>query len=191
MFNPERGIKEVIFEILKQDGKSISALSRELKEHGYSTHRLILTGYLRALTDLNILREKDVPPAKLYVPVKGKDQDFYEIVGKTARDIAPPEMADELILFALSRICRRPIFHEELKKAGIQDLPPNIKASNEDRLEAKRVLQRSGFKVPDSQFAYLPLSETNDLFYDLVLSMLINSYGVGFLVRETKQTKLL
>src|SRR5512133_2083741 len=124
MFNPEKALKDNIFDILKNDGKSISALSRELEERGISLHRLILTGYLRALTDYNYLREKEVPPAKVYVPVKGKEKDIYDYVGENSRKICIGVESALLVLYTLCHLFHRPIFFDELKKAGVRDPPP-------------------------------------------------------------------
>jgi hypothetical protein len=55
-----------LLELLEGRQLSISGLSRELKAGGIDEHRLILTGYLRALRDLNILAEIEVPPSKIY-----------------------------------------------------------------------------------------------------------------------------
>ena len=52
-------------------------------------NRLLLTGYLRALTDLKMLKEKNVPPAKIYIPIKGKEQDIYQMIGEKARELVP------------------------------------------------------------------------------------------------------
>ena len=84
MFHPDRDLKQVIITTLSEEGRSISYLSRELKKQGFDMHRLTLTGYLRAMTDLNILKEKDVPPAKIYTPVKGKERDIYLKVAEDA-----------------------------------------------------------------------------------------------------------
>ncbi len=190
MFHPEKGFKEVIFEILRSDGKSISALSRELEERGYVIHRLILTGYLRALTDLNILKEKEVPPSKVYIPVKGKEKDVYEIIGEKVRQMVPPEEADDLILFSLSRMCKRPIFIDELRKAGVKGQPSGRQVSPEERQEAKRVLMRAGFKIPENNAAYLPTKEMDAQYQELLGSMVTDYLEMAYLVRETKQLKL-
>ncbi|WNY26704.1 hypothetical protein MsAm2_04770 [Methanolapillus ohkumae] len=56
-----------IFDLLK-DGRqlSISGITRELKKRGIHEHRLIVTGYLRALNDLKRLNEFDLSPSKIY-----------------------------------------------------------------------------------------------------------------------------
>ncbi|WP_019176930.1 hypothetical protein [Methanomassiliicoccus luminyensis] len=191
MFHPERDLREIIYEILKADGKSISALSRDLEAQGISIHRLILTGYLRALTDLNILKEKDVPPAKVYVPARPKEKDVYEIIGDGSRKVAGGTEADKLALYALGKLFRRPIFIDELRRAGVRD-PVGRQASPEERADAKKTLQKSGMKVPDSSPAFV--AEDNGApgkFEDLLSATIIELLDVSFLVRETKQTKLL
>ena len=55
-----------LLELLEGRQLSISGLSRELKAGGIDEHRLVLTGYLRALRDLKILDEVEVPPSKIY-----------------------------------------------------------------------------------------------------------------------------
>lgn len=191
MFNPDKALKENIFDILKNDGKSISALSRDLEERGISIHRLILTGYLRALTDYNYLKEKDVPPAKVYVPVKGRDKDVYEVIGESCRRIESGPDADLFILFSLNRLFRRPVFFEELRKAGVRDIPSSKLVGTTERQEAKKFIQRSGLKVGDINLLYK--HDDPDLipkYEDLLAMVLCDLMSFSSLVRDTKQTKL-
>ena len=190
MFNPDRALKDHIFDILKNDGMSISALSRELESRGINLHRLILTGYLRALTEYNYLKEKEVPPAKVYIPVKGRDKDVYEVVGDFSRDMVGVD-ADLLILFTLNRLFHRPVFFEEMRKAGIRDMLPGTQVNYEERQEAKKLLQKAGIKIQDMNLAYyyddpamLPR------FEELLAAILCNNLGFSNLIRETKQTRL-
>ena len=44
-----------VMELLNGRRLSISGLTRELKAEGIEEHRLVLTGYLRALRDLELL----------------------------------------------------------------------------------------------------------------------------------------
>ncbi|NLO31154.1 MAG: hypothetical protein GX120_11915, partial [Methanosarcina mazei] len=46
-----------VMELLNGRRLSISGLTRELKAEGIEEHRLVLTGYLRALRDLELLDE--------------------------------------------------------------------------------------------------------------------------------------
>ncbi len=192
MFSPEEDLRRVVFEILGGDGKSISALSRELEARGYVLHRLILTGYLRALTDLRVLKERAVPPAKIYIPVKSLEQDIYELVGQKVREMVEGENADALILYLLYRLLRRPVFYDELKRAGITGQPPGRQASSEERQDAKRVLVRAGFKIPDSSKAYLIEGEgLREASAQVLEAIMIEMLNAAHLVRETTQTKLL
>ncbi len=191
MFNPDKALKENIFDILKNDGKSISALSRDLEERGISIHRLILTGYLRALTDYNYLKEKEVPPAKVYVPVKGKEKDIYEVIGEFCRKIESGPDADLLILFSLNRLFRRPVFFEELRKAGVRDMPSSKQVGVQERQEAKKFIQRAGLKVSDMNLVYLHDDPSLVPKYEELLAMVLcDLMSFSSLVRDTKQMKL-
>ena len=191
MFHPERDLRVVILDLLKEDGKSISAISRELKGRGFDLHRLILTGYLRAMTDLNVLREREVPPSKIYVPVKGKERDIYEMIGGKVRELfGEDEHSDAVILFSLNRLFKRPIFFDELIKAGAKT-PAGREATKEERQEAKLALTKSGYRIPDSSKAYLIEDEALEREYlDLLARILLEAFDAGVLVKETKQTRL-
>ena len=191
MFHPERDLKFVILELLTDDGRSISSLSRELEKNGYELHRLILTGYLRALTDQHVLKEKDVPPAKIYMPIKGRQKDIYDVINEAAHNLAEGRRAEELSLYAMWRLFKRPIFADELARAGVSGETRGRQATQEERQEAKKVLIRSGFKIPDSSRAYVP--EANDLGADyqtLLETIVAAQLDISYLVRETKQIKL-
>ncbi|EQD57979.1 hypothetical protein B1A_11017, partial [mine drainage metagenome] len=60
----QQGIKEMIVKELQKSEKSISGLQKALMEQGYSFHRLVLTGYLRAMVDVGILSEKEIKPSR-------------------------------------------------------------------------------------------------------------------------------
>lgn len=192
MFNPDKLMRDTILEILRTDGMSISALSRALEEKGISIHRLILTGYLRALTDLNELKEKEVPPAKIYIPVKSKEKDVYELVGEHARDICSGKDADQLIVYSLNRLFKRPVFLEELKHAGVTSPMSFRQAEGDERNEAKRILKRLNFKVPDTSPAFVadPIDDAF-AFENLLCSIMCEKLDYAALVMESKQTKLI
>jgi len=190
MFHPDRDLKQTIISMLSEDGKSISNLSKELKKQGFDMHRLILTGYLRALSDLNILKEKEVPPAKVYTAVKGKEKDIYIRIAEHARAISP-EQAGELTLYALHRLFRRPIFREELERAGVLELSPGVQAKEEEIADARKFMLKAGFKVPTSSKAYVPLNdELEGAFQGLLMQMVVTESESAYLVKETKQSKL-
>ncbi len=133
-----------LLELLEGRQLSISGLSRELKAEGIDEHRLILTGYLRALRDLEILEEFEVPPSKIYaLPERDKELspekgiEHVSETGKEVRFTEPPEQEDiysifrtQLIkidldfkipvgVYVISRLFERPCFRRELKLIGI------------------------------------------------------------------------
>jgi hypothetical protein len=133
-----------LFELLEGRQLSISGLSRELKAGGIDEHRLILTGYLRALRDLNILEEFEVPPSKIYaLPEKNKEslpEKIEEPFPEKGKERKPPEPSDSEDIYSIfrtqllkidldlripvgvyvvSRLFERPCFRRELKLIGI------------------------------------------------------------------------
>jgi len=190
MFHPDRDLKQIIISMITEDGRSISYLSRELKKQGFDMHRLTLTGYLRAMTDLNILKEKDVPPAKIYTPIKGKERDIYLKIVEQAR-ITAPEKGAELALYTLYKLFKRPIFREELERAGILDASPGVQARDDEIAEARKFMHKAGFKIPTSSKAYVPMNDDlESLYQDMLVQMIITDAEAIYLVRETKQTRL-
>jgi hypothetical protein len=194
MFHPDKEFRLILLETLGEEGKSISALSKALNDRGVKVNRIMLAGYLRALTDMRIVREKEVPPSKIFIPIKGEAPDIYSTIGEMARRMHPEReaFADELILLCLCRVFHRAVFQQELERAGVKGVSPGRVATSEERNESRRVLQKAGItRIPDSQKAYV--SDRNDLQVEasvLLEDMLVEFMGVGYLVRETTQTKL-
>src|SRR5512136_510305 len=81
MFSPEKDLKELVLEVLKKDQMSISGVCRELNSKGVKLHRLELSGYLKALADMNVLKEKDIRPSKVFSPSASRDLNLYELIG--------------------------------------------------------------------------------------------------------------
>jgi hypothetical protein len=137
-----------LLELLEGRQLSISGLSRELRAEGIDEHRLILTGYLRALRDLNVLEEIEVPPSKIYyLPEKLEDYLPNNLSEKTEETPSgktkerkypePPDSGDIYSIFrtqllkidlelripvgvyVISRLFERPCFRRELKLIGI------------------------------------------------------------------------
>ena len=190
MFHPDRDLKQIIISMLSEDGRSISYLSRELKKQGFDMHRLTLTGYLRALSDMNVLKEKDVPPAKIYTPIKGKERDIYLKVAEQSKILALDKYP-ELTLYTLYKLFKRPIFKEELERAGIFEFSPGVQAKEEEIADARKFMQKTGFKIPTSSKAYVPMNEDlEDMFHILLVQMLVSDSECSYLVKETKQAKL-
>ena len=186
MFNPDKDFGRVLMECLGRDGISISALAKELESKGFKHHRLILTGYLRAMTDMGHLKERDIPPSKIYQVSKQLPDSIYEQVGKACRKVSRDP--DELILFTLFKIFRRPVFDSELKASGV-NRPIGKEVTEEEITEAKKILRRAGNTV-SGQNAVIPSSDLTDQVQDVLIAVLLDSTESRHLIAETKQSKL-
>jgi len=139
-----------IYDLLK-DGRqlSISGVTRELKARNLNEHRLIVTGYLRALHDLDHLNEFDLSPSKIYTlkntnsvgtfPKSGASGAFnafsaaaskktafgfsgfeiYSMVGEKISKMTPTAVRLETAVYIFSTLFDRPCFESELGAAGI------------------------------------------------------------------------
>ena len=187
MFNPEKDLARIIIECLGTDGLSISSLDEKLYEKGIRDHRLILTGYLRAMNDLGYLQMRDVPPAKIYLPAKRLPENIYQAVGRLSRAKSGID-ADELILFSLWKFFRRPIFESELKLAGTFR-PVGHAVDPPQAEESRKLLKKAGNVVPSGN-AYVPVKEYPDEFDDIMTTICLDSLDSWHLVQQTKQTTL-
>ncbi len=187
MFNPEKDFNRMVIEALGKDGKSISALAKELEKLGIKHHRLILTGYLRAMTDLSLLREKDVPPSKIYIPLRGPPESIYRAIERSVDRHS--DRPDEAVLYVMHRLFRRPIFEAELKLAGVTRVDARP-ADTAALAECRRMMKRNGNTV-SSEIAYEPTHEFPEVYHEVLADMLLDSKDSRHLVMETRQTRLL
>ncbi len=111
---------DAILPMLTGNLKSISAISRSLKDAGEDSHRLILTGYLRAMRDLGVLKEVDMPPSKLYTyeggVIKG---DLYSLLADKVKNISEDIQAPSAIMI-INTLLERPCFEHELREIGVK-----------------------------------------------------------------------
>jgi hypothetical protein len=187
MFNPDKDFNRILMECLGRDGISISALAKELESKGFKHHRLILTGYLRAMTDMGHLKERDVPPSKIFQVSKTLPDSIYEQIGKAGRKVSNDP--DELILSTLFKIFKRPVFESELRSAGVSR-PIGRPVAEEELTEVKKILRRAGNTI-SGQNAVIPAADMADKVQDVLITMLLDSTGSRHLTAETKQSKLI
>lgn len=122
-----------IYDLLK-DGRqlSISGITRELKSRDFNEHRLIVTGYLRALKDMDCLNEFDLSPSKIYTLKEDKNAggfvrtkkevktvDVYGLVGEKLSKMTSAATKIETAVYIFMTLFDRPCFESELNAAGI------------------------------------------------------------------------
>ena len=191
MFSPEKDMKELVLEILKKDAASISGVSRELAERGVKLHRLELTGSLKALADMNVLKEKDIKPAKVFSLSSTREKNLYELIGQASANNALT--ADEratLASYSLQKLFKRAVFDMEVRRCGLDGLVDGRRASQEERAEAKVVLSRMGYKIPNSDVPIIVEKDLDQQFLSVLAEVVIERFNARSFVKETVQTKL-
>jgi hypothetical protein len=191
MFSPEKDMKELVLEVLKKDAASISGVSRELAERGVKLHRLELTGYLKALADMNVLKEKDIKPAKVLSLSSTREKNLYELIGQSSANNALT--ADEratLASYCLQKLFKRAVFDMEVRRCGLDGLVDGRRASQEERAEAKIVLSRMGYKIPNSDVPIIVEKDLDQQFLSVLAEVVIERFNARSYVKETVQTKL-
>lgn len=150
-------LKENIISELVEEEKSISGLQKSLELRGVNTHRLVLTGYLKALVDVGILREKEIKPSRIYSVQSVPGKDLYEIVGMASRRMSREEAGDHA-LELLYYLFNRPVFVREIERCDV-DLPRNYKTVvPARRLEYISRLNEQGIKIPQNNMMMEPSS---------------------------------
>jgi len=195
MFIPDDSFKSKIFEELEKGDKSISTLHRALTESGQKVHRLVLTGYLKAMEEMGILSSREFPPSKVYSISSTAEKDIYETVKEISLrdDIVPKEARSEIVLYFLQKLLKRPIFESELVRAGVDKEPEMFasKIANEERLDLKKLLARRGIKLPLKEQAFTIKEVNYDKEYDMMLQQaFLTKFKASTLAIDTKQTKL-
>lgn len=144
----------VIINMLKERQLSISSISRQLKSEGYDQHRLIITGYLRALYDTGYLIEQEIPPSKVYsYNHMGQETDLYRILEDRLKDV-DPEYRYPVVVYILTSLLNRPCFKYELSLIGITpQSSPYVRESRNERLKEFRE-DISRFDIPEGDKAY-------------------------------------
>lgn len=190
-------------EILEGKQLSISAITRELKEVGISEHRLVMTGYLRALRDLKKLSEIDIPPSKVYIKIDAKENalpDIYSLLGRETRHLEQ-EFALPVAVYVITNVLDRPVFKEELQKVGFSSKNINdclsrsgraIKESRNENLK-EYTASITRIAIPASDPAYEADQLSPELLRHanhLLLKMLKLSVDISGLTPRTKKTTI-
>ncbi len=186
----QEDFKRTILETLGKEGKSISALAKDLEKSGYKIHRLIITGYLRALSDMQIVKEKDIPPSKVYTPINSHDDNVYSRAYQAAKETCADP--DKRTLQMLHSLLRRPVFESELRLAGV-DIIKGKKIEPEHLMELRTSMpKRLKMRFHATDSAYMPDEEMSLEDYARALEAMTSSLTQSrHLVLDTKQSKLI
>ncbi|WP_340820489.1 hypothetical protein [Methanolobus sp. WCC4] len=192
----------LINDILKGRQLSISGVTRELKDKGIDEHRLVMTGYLRALKDLRKLNEVEIPPSKVYSIVEAEQtetDDLYSLISEHLRSI-DPDLMIPVAAYVLSRTLDRPVFKEEFTKVGLSAKSLTDHLSSTDctlRLTDKNPKEYTTGITKIKVAAGEPAYELNDVNADilkhsncLLLRIVRSSVDLVGLVPKTKPTSL-
>ncbi len=176
--------------ILANKQMSISSIARELKKNGYDHHRLILTGYLRALHDMGYLDEIDIPPSIVYT-LKIQKRDIYSIVKEHLKDIDISER-QEIAVFILSSLFHRPCFRYELGLLGIEAMKTKtVKESKDPRLREHRE-SVTRIKIPHDDPAF-EISNDSEIIHrgnEVLVGIVNELIDLDGLKAKFQQTKL-
>ncbi len=173
-FDDDQSLKEKIINELNIEEKSISGLQKSLENNGVNHHRLYLTGYLKALVDVGLLKEKEIKPARIYSPIYRESKDIYDYTGRVSR-IFDEETSGDSALLILYTLFSRPIFMREIERCNV-DLPRSYrKVVSQRRADYIKKLQDTGIKIPQNNMMVEPmhreLSQVINFLKDIIVSM--------------------
>ncbi|MBM4247891.1 MAG: hypothetical protein FJ149_00300 [Euryarchaeota archaeon] len=192
MFIGDRTLRAAVLRQLGEQDKSISRLARDLEKEGMRLHRLVLAGYLQALAESGLLREKDIPPSKVYSLSATPLSDIYESLGERLRAAEKRrDRRSRMGVFLLQRLFRRPVFYEELRRMGLSAPKRYRSVAAEERAEARRLLESAGIAVPAQDPCYRVSEDFSADLYDLLSDELLERSNLRSLRLETKQVKLI
>jgi len=187
----EKKLGEIILDLIKTDPKSISGITRELNETGYNFHKLVVTGYLHALDDFGYVRQRDLPPSKIYYKTTPHKKDIYESIGEKVSDLDLSKRNQILVaLYIFQRLFHRPIFRNELTRCGFTaDFEPPA-ADPERTAEARKSLAKAGVKISRKEPAFETEITYEHHFQDIMLEILSEQFGIKRMSDEGTQIKL-
>lgn len=191
MFSPEKHLKEIIVEETRAEALSISGLVRRLKSRGINIHRLVLTGYLKALADTGVIREKPVPPSKIYMPVGPKELNIYQAIANACQEAGFDERkGTAAAVYTLQMLFSRPVFRRELLEMKMNETPELKLAPPAMVAESRRILAKAGYRIPDSEAAYIVEGNYDREVKQILASAVAQAFRLSSLSLTTHQLTL-
>lgn len=182
----------ILTKVMANKQMSISSIARELKKNGYDQHRLILTGYLRALHETGYMEEIDIPPSKVYVLKPGMKRDVYSIVKEHLKDIDISERLG-IAVFILTSLFHRPSFKYELELLGIEARKTETVKESKDALLNEHRMAITRIKIPVDDPAFEMNGDTTEiqlLGNKVLIDIIKDLIDLDGLKAKSQQTKL-
>ncbi len=174
----EREKYKLILNEIKGEEKSITGIQKSLEKKGINMHRLVLTGYLNAMVELGILKEKEIKPAKIFTFVEQSRKDIYFIVGESMKKFDDNNSGYNTLL-VLNYLFDRPVFTKEIEKCNVNLPKTGFKTVNSKyRDEYIKKLLDADIIIPQSSLLYEPVEKDNSLLSKLITLIIYNEYDV-------------
>ena len=120
---------KLILNEINGEEKSITGIQKSLEDKGINMHRLVLTGYLNAMVELGMLKEKAIKPARIFSYTGQNKHDIYSIVGSTMKKMDEQNSGYNSLL-VLYYLFERPIFTRELEKCNVNIPAKDVRTIN-------------------------------------------------------------
>ena len=189
-FEDTKRYKLILNEINGEE-KSITGIQKSLEEKGINMHRLVLTGYLNAMVELGILREREIKPARIFSFVGQNKQDIYSIIGSNMKKFDEGNAGYNSLL-VLHYLFERPIFIRELEKCNVVIPSKSIKyVESRYRADYIKKLGEANIKIAPSSVLIEPIDADKISITKLLNYILYNEYDIKkYTVVNTSQKTL-
>lgn len=198
VFQERARLKDLIVAILEEEETaSISGIQKRLTKHGEDLHRLVVTGYLRALADTGVLEARSLPPSKVYRLKAGPARrGIHDEAGRAVATRDLPHGTEARVLVALlARLFHRPVFKAEVERAGLEPLGLTPwEVETKDRQSARQRATQAGIDLPHNNPAYYPPeaidAEVRTHIEEILVELVIKGYNAQAFVQRGKQITL-
>lgn len=182
---------KLILNEINGEEKSITGIQKSLEDKGINMHRLVLTGYLNAMVELGMLKEKAIKPARIFSYTGQNKHDIYSIVGSTMKKM-DEENAGYNSLLVLYYLFERPVFTRELEKCNVNIPAKDVRTINSQyRNEYIKKLGELNIKIPPSSVLLEPVDFDKTGVTKLLNYILSNEYDLKkYMIVNTNQKTL-
>ncbi|MCL4323317.1 MAG: hypothetical protein M1498_02575 [Candidatus Thermoplasmatota archaeon] len=166
-------VQSQIIQILKKDERSISGIKSDLEGVGLKLHRLTLSGYLSAMVEAEILKVKEIKPAKVYSLNQKGTVSLYRKIGKAIKETFSENHGDICLSF-LYYTFQRPIFIREFELCDI-DLPKNYRKSfSTKKITYIKSFQETGIEIPENEMIIEPENINNTQVLRIMRNLILS-----------------